>query len=230
MSENAQLRPSYFVRLQENEYPGEAPSNFTEPPECACFYVEGTGGCKADCGNRKLRVQCNAETCPCGENCTNILFRANVKGQVVKPFQRAIRLGVFNHPNKGWALKTLEDVSKGRMLEEVLGEVLTLAECASRLQTPKRRAAAKTSGSHFLISLDREQVGEEMLYLDLTEKSSLSRFANHSSTPNCELQIWNVFGEKRVGLFALKDIKKDSEITLDYGETHVGDKGIENHC
>jgi len=43
MSENAQLRPPHFVRLKENEYPGEASSDYVAPPECECFYVEGTG-------------------------------------------------------------------------------------------------------------------------------------------------------------------------------------------
>jgi hypothetical protein len=34
MSENAQLRPPHFVRLKENEYPGEASSDYVAPPEC----------------------------------------------------------------------------------------------------------------------------------------------------------------------------------------------------
>jgi len=42
--------------------------------------------------------------------------------------------------------------------------------------------------------------------------------------------VWDVFGEKRVGLFALKPIKKETELTVDYGCSHVGVSGIENHC
>jgi len=33
-----------------------------------------------------------------------------------------------------------------------------------------------------------------------------------------------------VGLFSLKPIKKESELTVDYGCSHVGVSGIENHC
>ena len=139
---------------------------------------------------------------------------------VVKP----AKLGVFNTPKKGWALKSLEEIDQGRLVEEVVGEMLTVTEAASRLLTPKRRATAKTPASHFLLS-----VGSG-LYLDLTDKASLSRFVNHSGSPNCELQVWDVFGEKRVGLFALKPIRKDTELTVDYSMTHVGEKGVENQC
>ncbi|KAJ1469472.1 hypothetical protein T484DRAFT_1851642, partial [Baffinella frigidus] len=55
----------------------------------------------------------------------------------------------------------------------------------------------------------------------MTDRASLSRFANHSSSPNCEMQVWTVFGERRVGLFALKDLKKDAEVTVDYSVRHV---------
>ena len=43
---------------------------------------------------------------------------------------------------------------------QVLGEILTTSEAAARLQTPKRRAAAKTTASNFLLALTRE-TGEQ---------------------------------------------------------------------
>jgi hypothetical protein len=33
-----------------------------------------------------------------------------------------------------------------------------------------------------------------------------------------------------VGLFALKPIRKDTELTIDYSASHVGERGLENHC
>jgi hypothetical protein len=142
----------------------------------------------------------------------------------VLPVVKPAKLGVFNTPKKGWALKSLEEIDQGRLVEEVVGEMLTVTEAASRLITPKRRATAKTPASHFLLSVGFG------LYLDLTDKASLSRFVNHSCSPNCEFQVWDVFGEKRVGLFALKPIRKDTELTVDYSMTHVGEKGVENQC
>ena len=42
------------------------------------------------------------------------------------------------------------------------------------------------------------------------------RFVNHSCEPNCEMQKWNVKGEFRMALFALRDIQHNEELTYDY--------------
>ena len=48
--------------------------------------------------------------------------------------------------------------------------------------------------------------------------------------PRAPKQVWDVLGEKRVGLFALKPLRKDVELTIDYSASHVGERGLENHC
>lgn len=61
-------------------------------------------------------------------------------------------------------------------------------------------------------------------FLDLTEgrvidagpAGNLARFANHSCDANCSSEKWNVDGETRIALIAIKDIKKGQEITFDY--------------
>lgn len=45
---------------------------------------------------------------------------------------------------------------------------------------------------------------------------NITRFANHSCNPNCESQRWVVDGVTRVGLYALDDIKADTELTFSY--------------
>ena len=42
------------------------------------------------------------------------------------------------------------------------------------------------------------------------------RFANHSSSANCEALIKIVSGEARIGVFAREDIAPYTEITYDY--------------
>ena len=59
-------------------------------------------------------MQCDPDTCPCGDNCKNVLFAGTVDGRKVKPVEKSVKCGVFNTQKKGWALKTLEDVAKGR--------------------------------------------------------------------------------------------------------------------
>jgi histone-lysine N-methyltransferase ASH1L len=52
--------------------------------------------------------------------------------------------------------------------------------------------------------------------IDATRYGNLLRFTNHSCSPNCEMQKWNVRGVLRVGLFAIKEIPAGSELCFDY--------------
>ena len=52
--------------------------------------------------------------------------------------------------------------------------------------------------------------------IDPTYKGNLARFINHSCEPNCITQKWNVLGEICIGIFALRDIEEDEELTFDY--------------
>lgn len=53
-------------------------------------------------------------------------------------------------------------------------------------------------------------------YLDASRKGSISRFINHSCEPNCTVEIWTVDKKLRAGIFALKPITADTELTFDY--------------
>lgn len=46
---------------------------------------------------------------------------------------------------------------------------------------------------------------------------------NHSCYPNCETQKWTVCGDTRVGLFALRDIDADTELTFNYNLVSIGE-------
>ena len=52
--------------------------------------------------------------------------------------------------------------------------------------------------------------------IDPTFVGNIARFINHSCEPNCETQKWHVLGEVCVGIFALKDIRENEELTFDY--------------
>lgn len=66
--------------------------------------------------------------------------------------------------------------------------------------------------------------------LHLPLQGNISRFINHSCEPNCETQKWLVAGELAIGLFAVRDIPKDSELTFDYNFERYGDKPMRCYC
>jgi len=43
--------------------------------------------------------------------------------------------------------------------------------------------------------------------IDAGPKGNLSRFANHSCDPNLRTEKWNISGDLRVGLFAVRNIE-----------------------
>jgi len=52
--------------------------------------------------------------------------------------------------------------------------------------------------------------------IDPTFKGNMARFINHSCDPNCITQKWNVLGETCVGIFAIRDIPAEAELSFDY--------------
>lgn len=52
--------------------------------------------------------------------------------------------------------------------------------------------------------------------LDVTKYASAARFINHSCHPNAQLQLWNVNGIPRLGVFAIEHITLGAQITCNY--------------
>ena len=81
---------------------------------------------------------------------------------------------------------------------------------SKRDQTSRRKDYASIGMKHdFILS-----VGSTII--DATMKGNISRFINHSCDKNAKFIFWKVNGVELVGIFAIKDIKKGDEITVDY--------------
>lgn len=64
-----------------------------------------------------------------------------------------------------------------------------------------------------------------ILMFTIIVQGGLGRFINHSCEPNCEVQKWVVQdGEITIGLFTLRNIPADTELTFDYNFERYGDK------
>jgi SET domain-containing protein len=53
-------------------------------------------------------------------------------------------------------------------------------------------------------------------YLDAAINGNISKNVRHDCEPNCELYVWMVDGQPRVGLFARRKIEPEQEITVSY--------------
>ena len=85
---------------------------------------------------------------------------------------------------------------------EYVGELINKEEYHRRVRMQEDH--------YYHMALDRKRI------IDAGRKGNLARFMNHSCQPNCKTEKWNVAGDTRVGLFALRDIKAGEELTFHY--------------
>uniref|UniRef100_A0A672S1B8 Histone-lysine N-methyltransferase NSD3-like n=1 Tax=Sinocyclocheilus grahami TaxID=75366 RepID=A0A672S1B8_SINGR len=116
---------------------------------------------------------------------------------------------VIKTTGRGWGLKTKQDLRKGDFVMEYVGELIDSEECKQRIR-------------HANENDDR--------VIDAGPKGNLSRFMNHSCSPNCETQKWTVNGDVRIGLFTLCDIAADTELTFNYNLDCLGNGRTSCHC
>ncbi|XP_040997557.1 uncharacterized protein LOC121243496 isoform X5 [Juglans microcarpa x Juglans regia] len=195
---------STFKRISTNEFLHRRRKTQTidEIMVCHCKpSSKGLLGCGDECLNRVLNIECVQGTCPCGELCSNQQFQK----------QRYAKLEWFRSGKKGYGLKLVEDISKGQFLIEYVGEVLDMHAYEAR----QKDYAFKGHRHFYFMTLNGSEV------IDACAKGNLGRFINHSCDPNCRTEKWMVNGEICIGLFALRDIKKDEEVTFDYNYVRV---------
>ena len=67
--------------------------------------------------------------------------------------------------------------------------------------------------------------------IDAGPKGNLARYINHSCDPNCQTEPWIVNSDKRIGIFAIRDIMPDQELTFNYQLEQCGDakESLFNH-
>lgn len=193
----------------ESDSESSEESEIEEVFPCDCGFDEHSSnydgqacGPPANCINRELFIECNGDECPCRERCQNRRFQkrqyANVK--------------VVETPGKGFGLFTCEDLKPGTLVMEYVGEIITQEEMNRRAL----KYSAQGQPHFYFMTLRPNQI------IDATCKGNLSRFLNHSCSPNCETQKWIVGGKIKIGLFTLKSVKAGSELTFDYKFVRFG--------
>lgn len=173
-----------------------------EVMECECTTSEydrsrGIKACGHECLNRMLLIECSSN-CPCGQWCTNRRFQ--------RRSYASHKIALFKTEMKGYGLRTISSIRKGRFLVEYIGEVIDMDELAKRNKKYKRDGNIH----QYVMSLIHGTV------IDSTIKGNWARFINHSCEPNCVAEKWLVNGEYRMGIFAKRDLDVNEEMTIDY--------------
>ncbi|KAK6267455.1 hypothetical protein QUC31_011615 [Theobroma cacao] len=168
---------------------------------CSCTSSPGSSVCGRDCHCGMLLSSCSSG-CSCGSLCLN------------KPFQHqpVKKMKLVQTEKCGAGIVADEDIKHGEFVIEYVGEVIDDKTCEERLWNMKHRGET----NFYLCEINRDMV------IDATYKGNKSRYINHSCCPNTEMQKWIIDGETRIGIFAMRDIKKGEHLTYDYQFVQFG--------
>lgn len=198
-----------FRHILTNSYVDIEKPRETEIHECSCMLIEGVpeAACGSmNCMNRMVHVECHPTHCPCGEECQNQRFQRRSYASV----------NILQTEKKGQGLEAAEFIEEGQFVIEYVGEVISHDTCMDRLDACEK--------NFYVIALDNG------VYVDASKKGNIARFMNHSCDPNCRTEKWQVRGHWRVGIFALTDIEKGTELTFDYQFQRVGKEKQRCYC
>ena len=187
-----------YKRIKTNIFYDVKQSGDYETPACHCKPPTEPGKpvCGKSCLNRMTFTECDPDSCPLGDRCSNMAIQKQKSSVTVQRFMTR---------DKGWGIKTRTSVVKGTFIMEYLGEVVTDKEFKRRMQTDY-----KHDSHHYCL-----HVGEGLV-IDGYRMGGECRFVNHSCAPNCEMQKWSVNGVWRMALFSKVPIDINEELTYDY--------------
>ncbi|XP_026275613.1 histone-lysine N-methyltransferase Su(var)3-9 isoform X1 [Frankliniella occidentalis] len=152
--------------------------------------------------------ECNKK-CSCNEKCPNRVVQAG----------RKVALAIYRTFNGcGWGIKAKEAIKTGTFICQYVGEVITNEEAEVR----GRRYDA--DGKTYLFDLDFNDPENCLYTVDAAMYGNISHFINHSCNPNSGIfAVWVNCLDPNIpclGLFALRDIEAEEEITFSYTSTN----------
>lgn len=163
-------------------------------------YKEG----KVTSARGNILFECN-DSCACvNSGCANRVTQA--------PPPRT--LCIYRTETRGWALKTVETITKGSFVMKIVGDVISADQLIEGEQAHAQHSShALPLYSDFISKCDTKVI-------NFSEWANLSRFINSSCDPN--LSVHFVYDGQfdsslpQVALFARKNIKPGEELTYEY--------------
>jgi len=192
---------SYYEILNSNEFADESlnPDDVKSKLQfwCSCPPPpKGEIGCLTGCENREKRVECDATLCKAGENCGNraIQLKGDDKIALTEEFG-------------GTKLVATGEIEAGSYLAQYTGQLVTrddLEDRLAKLYRPEQRI--------HVLPLNKVWV------VDATTKGSIARLATHSCAPNVSVEVWLVDGMDCLGMFSIRNLKANENITFDHSQ------------
>ena len=103
-----------------------------------------------------------------------------------------------------------KNIKKNTQIIEYIGEKITKAEGDRRSSVRiKKFTNSRQSGSVYIFELNKKYD------IDGFVNRNKAKFINHSCNPNCEVDIF----DGKIWISSIKNIKKDEELSYDYGYT-----------
>ncbi|KAI8881897.1 hypothetical protein K501DRAFT_324235 [Backusella circina FSU 941] len=119
---------------------------------------------------------------------------------------RKKQLKFAKSPIHDWGLYAEEHIDVNDMVIEYVGEMIRQQVAEEREKKYERCGI----GSSYLFRVDDDTV------IDATKMGNVARFINHCCAPNCSAKIITVDKQKKIVIYANRDIEPGEEITYDY--------------
>lgn len=117
-------------------------------------------------------------------------------------FSSSFRLKLIRSQISGYGIITKQAIKKDSFIIEYVGEIISNKE-------RNRRFSDNLENEYFFKLTNK-------LVIDSRNYGNLSRFINHSCRPNCYSMYFYRDGYKCIGYYALINIRKNTELTIDY--------------
>ncbi|RWR95661.1 SET domain-containing protein [Cinnamomum micranthum f. kanehirae] len=154
-----------------------------------------------------LVYECNS-MCSCERTCQNRVLQKGLQ----------VKLEVFKTEKKGWGVRAGEAIPRGTFICEYVGEVLSDQEANNRYEN--EGCSYLYDISAHIEDMNGMNEGTVPYVIDATHYGNVSRFINHSCSPN--LVNYQVLVESmdcqlaHIGFYASRDIVLGEELAYDY--------------
>lgn len=141
----------------------------------------------------------------------------NVELNLLAARKKQLKFG--KSPIHDWGLYALERIEARDMVIEYIGEKIRQQVADIREKKYERMGI----GSSYFFKIDDNSI------IDATKCGNQARFINHSCDPSCIAKIITVGNEKKIVIYAKRDILPGEELTYDY-KFPIEDEKIPCHC